>query len=95
MVDDNLIGDDIRTVEINADVLLNAYKDIGLAVNTGNIMYKEVGHRGVMTNEHIKIGTNSYEKEKTFKYLGSLLKNQNSNYEEIKFSLKAGIYTVF
>ena len=29
------IGDDIRTIEINADVLLNACKDIGLAVNTG------------------------------------------------------------
>ena len=34
MVDDNLIGDDIRTVEINADVLLNAYKDIGFVVLT-------------------------------------------------------------
>ena len=28
-------GDDIRTIERNADVLLNACKDIGLAVNTG------------------------------------------------------------
>ena len=35
-VDDvNLIGDDIRTTERNADMLLNACKDIGLAVNTG------------------------------------------------------------
>ena len=32
--DVNLIGD-IRTIERNADVLLNACKDIGLAVNTG------------------------------------------------------------
>ena len=31
--DVNLIGDDIRTIERNADVLLNACKDIGLAVN--------------------------------------------------------------
>ena len=30
----NLIGDDIRTIERNADVLINACKDIGLAVNT-------------------------------------------------------------
>ena len=29
--DVNLIGDDIRTIERNADVLLNACKDIGLA----------------------------------------------------------------
>ena len=39
---------------------------------------------------HIKIGSNSYEKVKTFKYLGSLLKNQNSIQEEIKCILKAG-----
>ena len=33
MDDVNLIGDDIRTIEWNADVLLNACKDIGLAEN--------------------------------------------------------------
>ena len=33
MDDVNLIGDDILTIERNADVLLNACKDIGLAVN--------------------------------------------------------------
>ena len=33
--DVNLIGNDIRTIERNADVLLNACKDIGLAVNIG------------------------------------------------------------
>ena len=31
-----------------------------------------------LANEHIKIGSNSYEKGKTFKYLGSLLTNQDS-----------------
>ena len=34
-------------------------------------------HRGMIANSHIKIGSNSYEKVKTFKYLGSLLTNQN------------------
>ena len=34
--DVNLIGDDIRTMERNSDVLLrNACNDIGLAINTG------------------------------------------------------------
>ena len=33
--DVNLIGDYIRTIERNADVLFNACKNIGLAVNTG------------------------------------------------------------
>ena len=42
------------------------------------------------SNEHIKIGSNSDEKVKTFKYLGSLLTNQNSIHKEIKCRLKAG-----
>ena len=51
----------------------------------------EIGrHRGMIAKEHIKIGSNSYEKVKTFKYLGSLLTNQNSIQEEIKCIFKAG-----
>jgi len=63
--DVNLIGDDIRTIERNAYVLLNACKDIGLAVNTGKTKYMEIErHRGMIANTHIKIGSNSYEKVK-------------------------------
>ena len=53
-VDDvNLIGYDIRTVERNADVLLNFCVHIGLSVNTGKTKYMEVGrHRGSIANEH-------------------------------------------
>ena len=51
----------------------------------------EIGrHRGIIANAHINIGSNSYEKVETFKYLGSLLTNQNSIREEIKCRLKAG-----
>ena len=54
---------------------LNACKDSGLAANTGKTKYMEIGrNRGIIANEHIKIGSNSCEKVKTFKYLGSLLK---------------------
>ena len=61
--DINLISDDIRTIERNGDVLLNAFKDIGLAVNTGKTKYMEVGrYQGMMTHEHVIIGSNSYEK---------------------------------
>ena len=35
--DSNLIGDDFSTIGRNADMLLNACKDIGLAVNIGKI----------------------------------------------------------
>ena len=49
----NLISN-IRTIEINETVLLNARKDIGLAVNTGKTKYMEIGcHRGMVANEHI------------------------------------------
>ena len=35
-------------------------------------------HRGTIANEHITIGSSSYEKVKNVKYLGSLGTNQNS-----------------
>ena len=40
--DVNVLGDDIKTIEVNEDVLLNACKDIGLAVYTGEINYREL-----------------------------------------------------
>ena len=56
-VDDvNLIGDEIKTIERNADLLLFVCKDIGLAVNIGKTKYMEIGrHRGMIPNAHIKI----------------------------------------
>ena len=60
--------------ERSADGLLNACKYIDLAVNPGKSKYMEIGRRqGMIANAHIKIGRNSYEKVKTFKYLGSIL----------------------
>ena len=97
--DVNLIGDDIRTIDRNADVLLNACNNIGLAVNTGKTKYMGIGrNRGMIANAHIKIRSNSYEKVKTFEYLGSLLTNQNSIQEETKCRLninyKCGNFSV-
>ena len=67
----------------------NAYKDIGLALNTWKNV--KVGrHQGMLGDDHIRIDTNSYEKVKTFKYLGSLLTKQKSIQEEIKCRFKAG-----
>ena len=87
----NLIGGDIRTIERNADVLLNSCKDIGLAVNTRKTKYMEIGrHRGMIANEHIRIGNNSYAKVKTFKYLGFLVENQISVRDEMKCILRVG-----
>jgi hypothetical protein len=61
------IGDYIRTIEINADVLFNACRDIGLAENIGKTEEVEIRrHRGMRANNRIRIYTNSYEKVKTF-----------------------------
>ena len=69
-------------------MLLNACKH--LAVNTGKPKYMEIGrYQGMIAIAHIKIGSNSFEKVKNFKYLGSLLTNQNYIQEEIKCRVKA------
>ena len=62
--DERLIGDDIRTIERNADLSLNACKDIDLTINTDiKTKYMEVGrYRDVTANELVMVGSNSYEK---------------------------------
>ena len=45
-------------------------------------------------NAHIKIGINSYEKVETFKYLNSVLTNQNYIHEEIKCRPKQEILLI-
>ena len=46
-------------------------------------------------NDHMKIGSNSYEKVKTFKYLGFLMENLNYIQEEMKCRLKEGNLLIF
>jgi hypothetical protein len=66
-------------------VLLNACNDIALPVNTRETRYMKIGrHRGIITNERIRISSNSYEKMETFNYLGPLVTNQNSIQKERK-----------
>ena len=55
-----------------------------------SLTWKKGRHRGMIANELIRIGSNSYEKLKTIKYLGSLVTHQNSIQDEIKCRLKAG-----
>ena len=90
-MDVSLIDSDIRKITRNANVLLNACKDINLAVNIEKPNYMEVGcHWDIMANELIAIDGNSYDKMKTFKCLGSLLTNQNFIRKEIKYRFKEG-----
>jgi hypothetical protein len=57
--DVNLIDSDIRTIERNANVLLN--------VNIGTTKYMELGHRRItMADKHVTEDSNSCENVKTF-----------------------------
>jgi hypothetical protein len=86
--DVNLIVDDFRTVGRNADVLLNACKDIGLAINTGKAKYMELGHhRGMISNEHIRIGSNSYGEVKSYICIFRLFSDKSKFYSEGKQNL--------
>ena len=54
---------DIWSIEWSSDVL-NVCKDIGLVVNSGKTKYIEVGdHWNMMADEHITVGSNSYERK--------------------------------
>ena len=58
-------------------MLLNARKDVGLLANIVKSNYMEIGRRrGMMANAHNTVGSNSYEKVKTFKNVGSSLTNE-------------------
>jgi hypothetical protein len=42
----------------------------------------------MVANEHVTVGSKPYEKGEIFQYLGSLFKNLNFIYEEIKYRFK-------
>ena len=80
-----LIGDDVKAIEINADVLLNAFKDIGLTVNRENI-YMEIGsNRSMIIIEDTTISSNSCERSLN---IWTSIKNINSIEKKIKLYLK-------
>jgi hypothetical protein len=81
----------VRTIKENAEALLVASKETGLEVNADKTKYM------VMSREQpagrcnsINIDKSSFEIMEDFKYLRTILVNQNSTQEEIKSRLKSG-----
>jgi hypothetical protein len=71
--------------------LLDASKEDGLEVNTGETMYMLMSHyQNTGQNCNIKIANKAYENVTNFKYLGMTVISQNYIHKEIKSKLNFG-----
>ena len=89
--DVNILGGSIHTVKENAEALVVATKEIGLEVNVDKTKYMVMSREQTAGLSHtMKVDNSSIERVEEFKYLGTLLTNQNSIQKEIKSTLKVG-----
>ena len=85
------MGRSIHTIKKNKEALVVASEEIGLAVNAHKTNYMVMPHDlNAGQNHNIKTDNNSHERVEQFKYLGTILPNQNSVQEEIMSRLKLG-----
>ena len=79
------------SVKENAEALVVATKETGLEVNADKTKYMVMSREQTAGLSHtLKVDNSFIERVEEFKYLGTMLTNQNSIQEEIKSSLKLG-----
>jgi hypothetical protein len=89
--DVNILGGSVYTVKENAVALVVATKEIGLEVNADKTKYMVMSQdRNTGWDDSVKTDNSSIERVEEFKYLGTMLTDQNSIQEEIKSRLKLG-----
>jgi hypothetical protein len=87
----NLLDNDIDTIKISTETLIDASKEVGKEVNVENTKYMLVSRdQNAGQNREIKTGNRSFENVSQFKYLGTTVTNQKLIQEEIKKSLNSG-----
>ena len=89
--DVNILGGWLITAEKNTEALVVASKEICLEVNAGKTKYMVMSREQNAGQSHnMTIDNSPFEKVEGFRYLGTILMNQNSIQEEIKSRLKSG-----
>jgi hypothetical protein len=89
--DVNILGGSVHTVKENAEALLFATKEIGIEVNADKTKYMVMSRdRNAGRDNSVKFDNSSIERVEEFKYLGTVLTDQNSIQKEIKSILKLG-----
>jgi hypothetical protein len=89
--DDNIVGENIDTIQKNTNALLDANKEGGLEVNPEKTKYMLVSRcQKAGQRQSIRIGNRSSESVAKFQYLGTTQTDQNCIHEEIKSRLNSG-----
>jgi hypothetical protein len=89
--DVNLLDGSVNRIKENSETLLEASRDIGLDINAEKTKYMIMSrHPNSGQNQNIRIANESFEKVAKFKYLGTILTNQNDIRDEFKSRLNSG-----
>jgi hypothetical protein len=89
--DVNILGGSIHTVKENVEALVVATKETGLEVNANKTKYMVISQdRNAGWGRDVKIDNSSIEMVEEFKYMGTVLTDQNSVHGEIESRLKLG-----
>jgi hypothetical protein len=89
--DMNLLGDNIDTIKKNMKTLTDIGKEVRLAVNTEKTKSMLLSHYQTAEQNHdIKIDNRSSDNVAQFKYVGTIVRNQNLINEAFKKRLNLG-----
>jgi len=89
--DVNILGGSIHTMKGNAEALVAATREIGLELSADKHKYMVMSRdQNARRIQSVRTDNSTFERVEAFKYLETILKNQNSIGEEIKSRLKSG-----